>query len=142
MAQKTDIRLRGRIQTVQGFSLLEVLLAVSFLALLATGVAAVFSAGFHQSLDVQADQMLLDSQLRSRMEVLIGTDFDSLANGSEIVTVRGKNYTITWSVVLADINGDSIPDSDAKQVTVSVSGLTGRSLTSILVDNQGKLGRI
>ena len=141
MGQKTGITLRGRIQTAHGFSLLEVLLAVSLLAFLATGVAAVFSAGF-QSLDVQADQMLLDSQLRSRMEVLIGTDFDSLADGSEIVTVRGKNYTITWSVVLADINGDSNPDSDAKQVTVSVTGLSGRSLTSILVDNLGRLGRI
>jgi len=141
MGQKTGITLRGWIKTVHGFSLLEVLLAVAFLALLATGVAAVFSAGF-QSLDVQADQMLLDSQLRSRMEVLIGTDFDSLADDSEIVMVRGKNYTITWSVVLADINGDSITDSDAKQVTVSVTGLPGRSLTSILVDNLGKLGRI
>ena len=129
------------IKTSGGFTLVEALLAAFFLGLLASAVSAAYFSGF-QSLDEQADRILLDSKLRSRMEVLISTDFGTLSDDSEVVDINGKDYTITWTVVLVDLNGDSMPEPTAKQVTVSVSGLPDRSLTTILVDNEGKVGKI
>jgi hypothetical protein len=124
-----------------GFTLLESLMAVFFLGLMAAGVTAVYSSGF-QSLDDQMDGILLDSKVRSRMEVLVGTEFDSLSSGSEVVTVNGKDYTINWSVTSVDLNGDGITEPTAKKVTVSVDGLPGHALTTILVDNENKVGKI
>jgi prepilin-type N-terminal cleavage/methylation domain-containing protein len=131
----------NRTNTCSGFTLVEVLLAVVFLALLATAFSTVYSSGF-QTLDVQIDRMLLDSELRSRMEVLVGTGFDSLSNDSENVSVNGNSYTITWTVALADLNNDSIPEPSAKTVTVSISGMPERSLTTIMVDHEDRIGKI
>ncbi len=86
--------------------------------------------------------MLLDSSLRSRMEVLVGTEFSSLSNGSEVVTVRGRNYTITWTVANIDLNGDATPESTARQVTVSITELPDRSITTLVVDHEGRIGKI
>ena len=129
------------IKTCSGFSLLEALISLAFLALLAVGATAILFSGM-QSLDEQADRILLDGKIRSRMEVLIGTDFDSLSDSSEAVAVRGTNYTISWTVVLVDLDGDTNPEPTAKQVTVSVDELAGRSLTTIIVDNEGQLSRL
>ena len=83
--------------------------------------------------------MLLDSHLRSRMEWLLSHPFDQLSAGSEVVTVNGKNYTIDWSVDLTDLDGDATPEPTAKLITVSADG---RSLTTLVVDNEGRLGKI
>ncbi len=128
-------------QACGGFTLVEAMLSVALLALVAVGVSAPYISGF-QTLDVQADHMLLDSHLRSRMEVLVGTDFGTLGNGSEVVTVNGQNYTVNWSVAAMDLDGDSNPEPTAKQVTVSITELPYRSLSTILVDHQGKVGKI
>jgi len=125
----------------EGFTLIEVLLSVVFLGLLSIGVATVYSSGL-QSLEEQADRMLLDGQLRSRMELLVATDFSDLNGASEVVTVRGTAYTIAWTVAPVDLDGDATPEAAAKQVTVSVSGVSNRSLTTILVNNQGGIGRL
>lgn len=124
-----------------GFTLIEVMFSVVLLGLMATGISAVYLSGI-QSLEVQADRMLLDSALRSRMELLVATDFASLSNGSEAVTVNGSSYTITWSVATTDLDGDMTPEAEAKVVTVSVTGLPDRSLTAILVDDEDRLDRI
>ena len=124
-----------------GFTLVEALLSVALLGLMATGISALYLSGF-QSLDAQDDQMLLDSRLRSRMEVLVGTDFASLSDDSEVVTVNGQNYTINWTIVPIDLDGDSNPESNANQVTVSVAGVSGPSLTTIMADHEGRLGKI
>jgi len=116
-------------------------MAVFFLGLMAAGVTAVYSAGY-RSLDDQVDGMLLDSKVRSRMEVLVGTDFKSLSNGSEVVTINGKNYTITWSVAAIDLNGDGISEPSAKKVTVSVDGMNSHSLATVLVDHEYQVGKI
>jgi hypothetical protein len=131
----------NRTNTCSGFTLVEVMLSVIFLGLLATAVASVYSSGF-QTLDYQVDRILLDGKLRSRMEVLVGTDFGSLSSGSEGVTINGKNYTINWTVVSVDLNGDGTPEPTAKQVTVSVAGMSDRSLTTILVDHEKRVGKI
>ena len=124
-----------------GFTLVEALLSVAILGLLAATMGTVYSSA-NQSLAVQTDQMLLDSKLRSRMEYLMGTDFGALSNDSENVTINGNNYQIVWTVVLIDLDGDSTPEATAKQVTVSVTGMSGNSLTTIRVDNQDLVGKI
>ncbi len=118
-----------------GFMLMEVLLSVVFLALIAAAAGGVYSAG-NQSLDEQADRMLLDGKLRSRLELLIASDFSALADGSETVTVHGKDFTVTWTVVTVDLDGDSTPEPNVKKVTVSVTEISGRSLTTLLTNNE------
>ena len=124
-----------------GFTLLEAMLSVALLGLMAIAISTPFFSGF-QALDVQADRMLLDSHLRSRMEVLVSTNFDSLGNGSEVVTVRGQNYTITWTITNEDLDGDTAPESTAKKIDVSITELPGRSLKMIVVDNERKIGKV
>ena len=138
---KNRLKALNPLGSTRGFTLIEAMLSVALLALVAVGISALYISGF-QALDVQADRMLLDSRLRSRMEVLVGTEFGSLSAGSEGVTVNGKNYTIAWTVGNVDLDGDATPESTAKQVTVAVTELPDRSLTTILVDNQGKVGKI
>jgi len=130
-----------RIKNSNGFTLFEALFSVVLLGLMASGVSVLYVSGV-QTLDEQADRMVLDSYLRSRMEYLVGQPFAQLANGNEVVTVRGQNYTIDWTVVLKDLDGDLVPESSAKEVTVSVSGVSNRLLTTILVDNEDRLGKI
>lgn len=124
-----------------GFTLVEALLAVALLGLLAATMGTVYSSA-NQSLAVQTDRMLLDSKLRSRMEYLAGTSFGALGDGSENVTINGTGYQIVWTAVPIDLDGDSTPEATAKQVTVSVSNMSGNSLTTIRVDNQDKVGKI
>ena len=124
-----------------GFTLVEALLSVALLALVASTMAAPYITGL-QSLDGQNELILFDNALCSRMEVLASSDFSSLSGGSEVVTVNGQSYTISWTVVPADLDGDGNPEPTAKQVTVSVAGVVGRSLTTIRVDNEGSVGKI
>ena len=128
-------------KSYRGFTLVEILLAVILLGLMITGISALYISGL-QSLNAQDDRMLLDSQLRSRMEVLIGTDFSALSNGSEVVSVNGQNYTLDWTVVSIDLDGDSNPEPNAMQVTVSVAGVGGHSLTTIIVDHEDRVSKI
>ena len=129
------------LKKTRGFTLVEVMLSVAFLGILAVGISVVYSSGY-QLMGEQLDRMLLDGQVRSRMEVLVSTSFDSVASGSTVVAVNGKNYTVQWTSALTDIDGDATPESDAKEVTVSISGLTGYSLTTILVNNKGQVSRL
>jgi prepilin-type N-terminal cleavage/methylation domain-containing protein len=132
---------RRKLRSKYGFTLIETVLAVVILGLMTTSIGAMYVAGL-DSLDVGHERMLLDSLVHSRMESLIGQPFDQVADGSEVVTVKGQNYTINWSAPLVDLDGDSLPEADAKQVTVSVAGEPGCSLTVILVDNEGRVGKI
>jgi Tfp pilus assembly protein FimT len=129
------------LETSSGFTLIEAMLSVALLALVAVGISAPYISGF-QALDVQADRMLLDSSLRSRMEALLSMDFSSLGNGSEGVTVRGQNYTLTWTVANVDLNGDATPEPNARQITMSIAELPDRSLATIVVDHEGRVGKI
>ncbi len=124
-----------------GFTLVEALLSVALLGLLAATMGTVYSSA-NLSLAVQTDHMLLDSKLRSRMEYLMGTSFDTLDDSMENVTINGNNYQIVWTVVPIDLDGDSNPEATAKQVTVSVTGMSGNSLTTIRVDNLDMVGKI
>ena len=133
--------MKAILKTSKGFTLVEALLSVALLAMVAVGISAPYISGF-QALDAQADRMLLDSRLRSAMEALVATDFSALGSSSEVVTVNGQSYTITWTVSNVDLDGDATPEPNAVQVTVSVTELPDRSLTTILVDNEGRVGKI
>ena len=124
-----------------GFTLVEVIFSVVLLGLIATGIAYPYTTG-QQSVDMRDDRMLLDNYLRSRMEILVSTDFGTLSDGSAAVTVNGENYTITWTVVNMDINGDEVPETNVKLVTVSVTEVPDSSLSTIMVDNEGRVGKI
>ncbi len=130
-----------RIRSEAAFTLIEVLLSVVFLGLLATAASTVYFTGF-QSMDEQIERTLLDSKLRSRMELLIGTPFASLGSGSEGVTVNGNNYTIDWTVATVDLDGDAVAEPSAKKITVSVSGMTDRSLATLVIDHENIIGKI
>jgi prepilin-type N-terminal cleavage/methylation domain-containing protein len=130
-----------QIRTCKGFTLVEVVLAVAILALMVSGVSALYFSGF-QSLDIEDDRMLLDSRLRGRMERLIGRAYGALSDGSDVVAVKGQSYTIDWTVTPIDLNGDATPEPNAVQLTVSVAGVPGASLTTIVVDHEGKVGKI
>jgi prepilin-type N-terminal cleavage/methylation domain-containing protein len=130
-----------QIRTHRGFTLVEVVVAVVILGLMVSGISALYFSGF-KSLDMEDDRMLLDSRLRGRMERVMGRDFGALSSGSDVVTVRGKNYTIDWTVAPIDLNGDATPEPNAVQLTVSVAGVPGASLTTIVVDHEGKVGKI
>ena len=130
-----------QIKNDKGFTLLEVVIAVVILALMVSGISAMYYSGF-QSLDTEDDSMILDSRLRGKMEQLVSQPFAALTNGSEAVTVKGKNHTINWTVTLIDLDGDATAEPNAKQLTVSVAGKSDRTLTTILVDNEGNIGKI
>jgi prepilin-type N-terminal cleavage/methylation domain-containing protein len=96
MRLKKHTKVITPLKTNSGFTLIEAMLSVALLALVAVGISAPYISGF-QALDVQADRMILDSHLRSRMEVLVGKDFDSLSAGSESVTVNtGMQRRKVW----------------------------------------------
>lgn len=128
----------SRTRRSRAFTLVEALISAVVLAFAAVTMVALYFSGM-QALEAQGERAVLDGCLRSRMEQLISTKFGQLANGSETVTVDGANHTIQWTVANVDLNGDSIPESDAKQITVT---LDNRSLTTILVDHAGKVGKL
>ncbi len=124
-----------------GFTLVEVMVSVVLLGIIAAGVSYPYMSGL-QALDIKEDRLLLDNHLRSRMEILVSTDFSALVDGSEVVSINGQNYTITWTAVDMDINGDAVLETNVKLVTVSVTEEPGRSLTMVLVDNEDRVGKI
>lgn len=124
-----------------GFTLVEVLLATVLLALMAGGFAMLYSSGFN-SLSSQKDRVLLNSRLSSRMEELQSRTFSNLNNGSEAITIGGESYTINWTVSPVDLDGDATTEAGAVQVTVSIAGSSDLSLTSIIVNTSGQVGKI
>lgn len=82
---------------------------------------------------------MMDSCLRSKMEELVSTKYGQLASGSQSVSVNGSARTLSWTVQDFDITGGGIPESGIKQVTVQ---LEGRTVTTLMVDNQSKVGKI
>lgn len=121
-----------------GFSLVEALLAVVLLALMSGILSALFISGM-QNLDARQVRLRIDSALRSQMERLLSANFAELSSGSSVVAIEGINYTVDWSVDLVDLDGDSVPEPTAKQITVS---LNDSSLTTIYVDHEGALGKL
>ncbi len=124
-----------------GFTLVEALFAVAIMGLLGIAVSALYASGA-KSLDLVSDRALLDSHLRSHLELLISTDFGALGNGTEVITVNGNNYTIKWAVSLIDLDGDSNPEPNAKQIKLAVMEIPGLSLTTVVTTTEGRVQKI
>jgi hypothetical protein len=73
------------------------------------------------------------------MEWLLAQKIDQLAGGNDTLTIEGRNHSLTWTVVAVDLNGDGLAEPDALRITVAC---TGRSLTTIVVDHGGAVGKI
>lgn len=129
------------IQKCDGFTLTEAMMSMVILAVMAMGISMVFFSGL-KSLDQQDEHMLLASQLRSQMEWLLSQPFDSISSGSQEITVKSQNHTLTWTVTTVDLNQDAKEEANAKQITVFMAGLTGYSLTTLVVDHEGKVGKL
>jgi len=141
MFSKKAHKFANLLKSPSGFTLIEALIAVALLAIVAVGISAPYISGF-QALDVQKESMLLDSRLRSRMEVLVSTGFESLSSGSETITVNGQSFSIDWTVVPLDLNGDTNAEPTAVRVTVSVTERPNHFLTTIRVHNEDRVGKI
>jgi type II secretory pathway pseudopilin PulG len=141
MCIRKDLEKVSLLKSVGGFTLVEVLLATVLLALMAGGFATLYSSGLN-SLTSQKDRMLLNSHLSSRMEELQSRDYSNLTDGSEVITVEGESYTINWIVAPVDLDSDAATDTGAVQVTVSVAGISDLTLTNIMVNTSGQVGKI
>lgn len=126
----------------QGFTFIEVLLAVATLGLMAAAIAGLYNAGV-QSIEEKAGDLLTQSLLRSQMETLAATPLSTLTSDSGTVktTVDGNDttYTCTWTVTPADLDGDGTAEPGAVLLTVS---LNGHTLSLILVDHEGRVKRL
>ncbi|MGD8835858.1 MAG: hypothetical protein PVJ19_13020 [Desulfobacteraceae bacterium] len=121
-----------------GFTLVEVTVSILFLGIMVMGISGLYFAAQRSLLD-QEHLLPLDSRLRGRMEEIVSRPFVAMTDGSEAITIDGRNYTVTWTVTHPDLDGDTAAEATAKEITVSVDG---RSLTTLVIDNQGKIGKI
>jgi hypothetical protein len=116
----------------------EVTVSILFLGIMVMGISGLYFAAQRSLLD-QEHLLPLDSRLRGRMEEIVSRPFVAMTDGSEAITIDGRNYTVTWTVTHPDLDGDTAAEATAKEITVSVDG---RSLTTLVIDNQGKIGKI
>ena len=121
-----------------GFTLVEVLLSILILGLVTVTLSNVYFAGFN-AVDARITEGLLDSAMRSRMEVLLAQKFDALSNGSEVIDVQGDSYTVSWTIGGIDLDEDTVDETDAKEITVAVAD---KSLSTIVVDLSDQVGEI
>jgi len=122
-------------------TLVEALLSIVILGMTAGGISALFTSGL-QTLEQGQTVMLLQSALRSQMETVISRPFGEVlaeATGGEIITVDGQDYKAYWTATNIDLDGDTSPEANAMLVEVF---LDGRSLSVILVDNEGRVGAV
>ena len=128
---------RSTMENRTGFPLAEALLVIAAMALVGMAVSGLRETG-RCSLDVQAGESARQDHLRSCMQRLADTPVGELSDGSETVEVMYGTCTnsvmIAWSVSPVDLDGDDVPEPEARQV-VAFSG--NRSLAVILVDQQG-----
>lgn len=121
-----------------GFTLLEALISIVVVAYAAVVLSGLFMVGL-QMVGAQEERVVLDAHLRSRMEVLVSTHFDQLVSGVDTVTVKGEDHTLAWTVANVDLDGDTNVELAAKSVTLTMDG---RSLSTIMVDHWGRLGKL
>lgn len=134
------VTVRGRNRDKSGFTLVEALISALVLGLGTSAVAGLYFSGL-QAMDQQNDRVLLDSAMRSRMELLISTRFDQRTSGSGTVTVGGTAYPIVWTIGTVDLDGDGTnePAAVVQQMTVT---LDGRTLTSVATNHGGRIEKI
>jgi Tfp pilus assembly protein PilV len=120
------VKNRPRGRRAEGFSLIEVMFALTFLAVGILAVASMIPAGTRGVSESRTiTSGLMAAQLK--LEELRGTPYTSLAPGSQSDSV--STFTRTWTVT------DSIPTAGCKRVLVTASwtdahGVQSTTLTS------------
>ena len=99
----------------QGFSLLEVLIALVILAIALLSLAGLMttSTGYNASGSRVTEASVL---AQNRLELLRGTRWDTLASGALVhnLGANGMDYGISWSV-------NSLPGDILRSVTITVT---------------------
>jgi Tfp pilus assembly protein PilV len=108
----------------EGFTYIEALIATVLMAVALAPILHVLSPP--QSSVIEQRDLYLNSA-REGMEGILALDYNAITVGtalSDTPTIGGKPIPRNVTVGLYDINGDMIPEPDAKIVTVSVEGIT------------------
>jgi len=115
---------RGPVRASEGFSLIEVLFALTFLAVGILAVASMIPAG---TKGVTQSRVITSSLMAAqiKMEQLRGTTFTALAPGTFTDTV--SVFTRTWVVT------DSIPMSGCKRIQVTSNWLNSQGAQSTVL---------
>ena len=100
----------------QGFSVVEVLIAVSILAVSLLAIASMFPVGY-QDIEYSGRMTIAAELARQKLEELRNTSFSSLASSSSPENLSG-GFTRSWTVVDAGVGAQA---ADLKQVTVTVT---------------------
>lgn len=117
--------------------MIEALLAIASLSLLALATTVVYGTGLN-SLHARSDELRLQSALRSEMEEAVSMTVGDLADQTRLLDIGGYVYTCQWSIATVDLDGDSVPETNAVQITISAAD---RSLDLLRVDHNGRLGK-
>ena len=131
--EKTGFRLKdcrndrlSSIASNNGFSLIEMLLALTIMMIALVPIMDSISASFQYAKAGKENTILLN-YAREKMEDVLAMSFDTVTISaspgtptalSDTVTVTGNTVNRFVLVDLYDGDGDSIPDSDLKKVTV------------------------
>ncbi len=130
-------RRRVRIRNVgqRGFTLIEALLSTMIISVSVMAVSAAFYGGFENLRD---EGRLLEkvNHATGKMDELIATEFSSIANGSDLVTVGGEQIQRQWQATPADVDGNPGVEQDARIVVVRVDDI---KFTTIVVDSAGQV---
>ena len=125
------------------FTLIEAMLAIAVLGITVAGIAVLYTSGKNAS-HAQIETLRIQGALRSRAELMMSQPFDSIADSSNTVVIalgggESRKYGEITTVTLIDLDGDNIPEPDAKQITIS---LEGRSTSMIIVDDRELVGKL
>lgn len=126
-----------QLKTSNCFTLIEVIFAILLLGIMVASITGVYFSSSH-FLNTEENLLPLESRMQGRMEEIISRPFDDICDGSESITINGIIYNITWTVTHPDMDGDPIPVSIAKEVTVTIGN---RSLTTLVINSQAVAGK-
>jgi len=119
----------------RGFTLIEALLSSVIIAVCVMAVSTAFYGGL-QNLRDEGRILEIVNYAEGQMDELIATDFAGVVSGSDTVTVQGKTLNKQWVVAPYDVDGDAVPESDAKLIVVTIDNV---ELSTLLVDSAGQV---
>ncbi len=108
----------------QGFTLLEVMVALAIFAVGILGVASIHISSISGN-DFAMEHTESLILAKSRIDRLMSFPYNNVVTSTEII----NGYTVTWTVTAVDINADST--DDIKQVIVTVQDSGGNILTTL-----------
>jgi prepilin-type N-terminal cleavage/methylation domain-containing protein len=116
-----------------GFTLVEALLSSVIIAVCVLAVSGAFYGGL-QNLRGEGRILETMNHAEGKMDQLIAADFATIVSGSDNVTVQGQPVLRQWTATPYDVDGDAVPEMDAKLIVVSVAEVR---LSTLVVDSAG-----